>query len=175
MSALGLEVLDLRKKLMRSQNDLPLDSSRDRIGPLSNVNDQLVVLPSDLARSKLVEVGATLKPLMATFCHGPTLLSWAIESDIDGAMIVGIDGQALPAGPSIGGSVIRGEDAADKDDHGDAVSTAIAHPIDIPPEITTRRDLLVKSRSAIRLAAAKRPDSAAIGTPAPGCTVPPAR
>jgi len=102
MSALGLEVLDLRKEPMRSQNDLPLYSSGDRIGPLSNVNDQLVVLPSDLARSKLVEVRATLKPLMAAFCHGPTLLSWAIESDIDGAMIVGIDGQALPTGPSIG-------------------------------------------------------------------------
>ena len=33
---------------------------------------------------------------------------------------------------------------------------------------------MVKPRSAIRVAAAKRPDMAAMGTPGPGCTLPPA-
>ena len=52
--------------------------------------------------------------------------------------------------------------------------TIVAQGIDIPPEITTRRDFLVKPRSAISVAAANRPDMAAIGTPGPGCTLPPA-
>jgi hypothetical protein len=51
----------------------------------------------------------------------------------------------------------------------------IAERIDIPPEITTRRDRLVESRCAISVAAASWPDIAAIGTPGPGCTLPPAR
>ena len=34
---------------------------------------------------------------------------------------------------------------------------------------------MVKPRLAIRAAAACRPDMAAIGTPGPGCTLPPAR
>ena len=52
---------------------------------------------------------------------------------------------------------------------------AIAQAVDIPPEIRTRADRLVESRCAIRVAAASRPDRVAIGTPAPGCALPPAR
>jgi hypothetical protein len=51
----------------------------------------------------------------------------------------------------------------------------VAEGVDVPPEITTLCDRLVESRCAISVAAAKRPDMAAIGTPGPGCTLPPAR
>ena len=51
----------------------------------------------------------------------------------------------------------------------------VAEGVDVPPEITTLRDRLVESRCAISVAAASRPDMAAIGTPGPGCTLPPAR
>jgi hypothetical protein len=43
------------------------------------------------------------------------------------------------------------------------VPAVIAEGVDIPPEITTRRDRLVESRCAISVAAARRPDIAAIG------------
>src|SRR5690606_20998761 len=44
----------------------------------------------------------------------------------------------------------------------------------VPPAVAARRDHPVEARSAHAVAAAKRPLSVAIGTPAPGCTLPPA-
>ena len=71
-------------------------------------------------------------------------------------------------------AVIRREHAADEGDDGQAIVAAIAQRIDIPPEICTRFDRLVEPRCAISVAAASCPDIAAIGTPGPGCTLPPA-
>ena len=85
-------------------------------------------------------------------------------------MVFGIR-RALAAGPG----VVRREDAADKGNDAQAVLAVVAECVDIPPEITTRRHRLVESRCAIKVAAARRPDMAAIGTPGPGCTLPPAR
>jgi hypothetical protein len=55
------------------------------------------------------------------------------------------------------------------------VPAVVAEGVDIPPEITTRRDRLVEARCPSSVSAASRPDIAAIGTPGPGCTLPPAR
>ena len=71
--------------------------------------------------------------------------------------------------------VVRREDAADEGDDRQAVPAVVAEGVDVPPEIATRRDRLVESRCAISVSAASRPDIAAIGTPGPGCTLPPAR
>ena len=86
-------------------------------------------------------------------------------------MVVGV-GLALVCASPV---VVRRKDTANEGDDGNAMLTAVTQPIDIPPEITTRLDELIESRCAIRVAAASRPESAAIGTPAPGCTLPPAR
>jgi hypothetical protein len=51
----------------------------------------------------------------------------------------------------------------------------VAEGVDIPPEVAPGRDRLVEPRLAITAAAASCPDIAAIGTPGPGCTLPPAR
>ena len=78
-----------------------------------------------------------------------------------------------PPPPAPGPVVIRREDASEKRDDGDAVLAIVAQRVDIPPRIATRRDGPAEVRSATSADAASRPDSAAIGTPAPGCTLPP--
>ena len=55
------------------------------------------------------------------------------------------------------------------------MAAVVADGVDVPPEISARRDRLVEPRCAISAAAANWPESAAIGTPGPGCTPPPAR
>jgi hypothetical protein len=55
------------------------------------------------------------------------------------------------------------------------MAAVVADRIDVPPAISTRLDRRVEPRCAISVAAASRPDIAAIGTPGPGCTMPPAR
>ena len=51
----------------------------------------------------------------------------------------------------------------------------IAERVNVPPRIAAGSEGRVEARSANAACAAKRPDSAAIGTPAPGCVPPPAR
>ena len=103
--------------------------------------------------------------------HRPAIAALAIDRDIDGAMIERI-GRALA--PREG--VVGREHAADEGDDGDAVlrrrRSARRHTT---THSRLARTSLDEVRSAIRLAAADRPDSAAIGTPGPGCVLPPAR
>jgi hypothetical protein len=51
----------------------------------------------------------------------------------------------------------------------------VAKPIDVPPKVIARIYRLIELRRAIKAATACRPDKAAIGTPGPGWTLPPAR
>ena len=51
----------------------------------------------------------------------------------------------------------------------------VTHGVDIPPEVAPTGDDLIEPRLARTAAAASRPDIAAIGTPGPGCTLPPDR
>jgi len=59
--------------------------------------------------------------------------------------------------------------------HGYAVLAVTTQRIAIPPGVASRRYLPVAPESARMQPAAIRPDIATIGTPAPGCTLPPAR
>ncbi len=72
-------------------------------------------------------------------------------------------------------SVIRREHTADKGDDGQAELAAVTQCVNIPPEVATRWDRLIEARCAIVAAAASLPDIAAMGTPGPGCTLPPAK
>ncbi len=71
--------------------------------------------------------------------------------------------------------IVGREDRADEDDDDEAVAAVIAQRVDIPPGIAVLRDVEREVRSAITADAASRPEVAAIGTPAPGWTLPPAR
>ena len=72
-------------------------------------------------------------------------------------------------------SVVGRKYAADEGDQGQSMLPVIAECVDVPPGVAVRRDGRVKARSVHSAAAASRPDKAAIGTPGPGCVLPPAR
>ena len=105
-------------------------------------------------------------------CHGPAPSCGTVQRHIDGTKVFRICNTTVARTCP---SVVGRKNAADKGNDGQPVASVIAQGVDIPPEITTRRDRLVETRFAMSVAAANRPDMAAIGTPGPGCTLPPAR
>ena len=143
----------------------------DRHIDFVKVDRQRLAVPLQAARANAALVCAPRQLAAATFGHGPALAGLSVQSHIDGAVVFRVSHAAISgACPSIVGR----KHTAHKGDDGQAILPVIAQRVDIPPEITTRRDDLVKPRSAINVAAAKRPDMAAMGTPGPGCTLPPA-
>jgi hypothetical protein len=48
------------------------------------------------------------------------------------------------------------------------VAAVVAQRVEVPPRVAAVRDLEVEARSSARLAAARRPETAVIGTPGPG-------
>lgn len=88
---------------------------------------------------------------------------FAIERDVQRAMI-----ERVTTAEAAGKRVVGREDAADESDQRDALLAVVAQRVNVPPRIAVVRNGAVEARSAIRLAAAIRPDSAAIGTPGPG-------
>ena len=132
---------------------------------LVDIDGQFLAIPMQTAWPNLVVVSAALNMLTAPLSHGPAFAAFAIQSHIQGAEILRIRYTALKSPCQC---IVRRKNTADKSNDGQTMLTVIAQRIDIPPEITTRRDLLVKPRSSISVAAAKRPDMTAIGTPGPG-------
>ena len=132
---------------------------------LIDVDDQFLTGPSQTAGPNFELVCAAMNMLTAALSHRPTLAPLAIQSHIQCAEIFRICNAALKASRQ---SVIRRKNASYKSDDGQTIFAVITQRIDIPPEITTRLDLLIKPRSSISVAAAKRPDMAAIGRPGPG-------
>ena len=142
---------------------------RQWIGDLVDFDCQRCAIPYDLARADPEVAFVPRDRAVTAFGHGPAF-AVAIERDIERAMVERI-GAAAPTGEGVVGR----EHAADKGNQRNAVASVIAQRVDIPPGIAVVRDRAVESRSSITLAAAIRPDSAAIGTPGPGCALPPAR
>src|SRR6476646_10195440 len=92
--------------------------------------------------------------------HRPARPARSVERDIDAGMVQRIAPPAL--------LVIRREDRAQKRDDRQPEGTAVGEGIDIPPGVATGRNVRIEAKSFITVAAARRPDKAAIGTPAPG-------
>jgi hypothetical protein len=55
------------------------------------------------------------------------------------------------------------------------VLSVVAQRIQIPPSVPVRRERAIERGAAETLSAQLSPDSAAIGTPDPGCTEPPVK
>ena len=102
--------------------------------------------------------------------HGPALAADAVEDRVERAVMRGVAGAA-----AAGQCIVGREDAADEGDQRKPAAAVLAQGIDIPPDIAVRCYRLVEARSASTQAAAIRPERAAIGTPGPGCVLPPAR
>lgn len=134
-----------------------------RDGHLVDRECQRLTIPVDAARADDEFVFAALYRSAAALCHGPVLALLAIDRDVQRAMIEWVAAAETPCK-----RVIRREDAADEGDERDALFAIVAQRVDIPPRVAVFWNDPVEARSAIRLVAAIRPDSAAIGTPGPG-------
>lgn len=124
--------------------------------------------------AKLHRTPADLQPLSAaikgaspSFRHRPGMALRSIKSDVECNMIFRVFAPA-PV-------IVGGEDGPDKGNDGQCELSAIADGVDIPPAIATCRNRRVEPISCISWSAASLPERALIGTPGPGCTLPPAR
>jgi len=140
---------------------------------LINVDCQPRAVPFERARPNREDVACPRRRMLAALRHGPAIaaqvapLTWRVKRNVDRAMVARI---AAPAPRIIGRKY-----ASYECDDGDALTSVSAEAVEVPPMVPTRLNRLIEAKSAIRRFAAKRPDHAAIGTPGPGCTLPPAR
>ncbi len=124
-----------------------------------------------MLRANLEVGGIARKAGTAALGHAPIRAVWRIQGDVQTDEILGVRMFAQRARPR----VVGGEHRTDESDERDAGGAFGIQRVDVPPRIPVRRDDLSEVRSCITCAAAMRPDSAAIGTPGPGWTLPPAR
>ena len=84
----------------------------------------------------------------------------------------GVQGEVSPGITRVTG-VVRREDGADEADDRQAVMSAVTEAVEVPPGVAPGREDEVTPRSSQMIFSAMRADSATIGTPAPGCALPP--
>ncbi len=133
-------------------------------------NNQGIAIPADRTRPDR-ELARLLAHRGATALdHAPALAARTVQGHIDGAVVewIGRAGSARPG-------VIGRKYAADEGDHRQAVLAVVAQRVQIPPGVAVRPYRRVETQSASIASAAWCPDSAAIGSPGPGWTLPPAR
>jgi hypothetical protein len=71
--------------------------------------------------------------------------------------------------------IIGREYAADEGDNRQSEAVVGAERIDIPPGVAIGWNRFIEAKSSRSASDASWPESAAIGTPGPGCTLPPAK
>ena len=126
MSAVAVELIDLSKELLGVENDSAFDSAGQGVGPFSDRDDQPIALPTHLTGAEAIKVSAPLKVSTAALGHGPSLLAWAVERDVDGTVVLRVDDGALSSGSTVCRSVVRRKDTAYKNNDRDAVLAAVA-------------------------------------------------
>ena len=87
--------------------------------------------------------GVALQPAAAALGHGPSVATSTVERHVDAHMVFGVD-PGTQAFKRTG--VIGGKHTPHESDDGQGMLAVIADRIEIPPEITTRRNGLVESR-----------------------------
>lgn len=170
VQALVVERGDKAAQAFRVDANLTAHPPGNRHADLIEVDGQATAVPVQLTRADDESGGVTVEAGAAALGHGPALASLAVQRHVDRTVVLGIGGSAASRP-----GVVGRKDASNEGDDAQRVLPVVADRVDIPPEICTRRDRLVESRCAISVSAASRPDIAAIGTPGPGCTLPPAR
>jgi hypothetical protein len=84
-----------------------------------------------------------------------------------------IQGVSAPAFACPG--VVGRKHTSDEGNQRQAVLTIVTQRVEVPPGIASRYYRPIEAKSLSMQAAARRPETAAIGTPGPGCVLPPAR
>ena len=168
----GIEVKPRRADQLGIDAHLPAHRIGDRGGCLGDIDHQRFAVPMQRARPDRQMVGVARNRAARTFGHRPGGAARAGHRHVDRAVVF----RRVPPAQL----VIGREDAADKGDDREPIAPAIgsrgvAEGVDIPPGIAVRVDLYVEPRSLSRISTARPPLSAAIGTPAPGCVLPPAQ
>ena len=160
----------MTRQRRRPQTDLAAQPRGHRHRYLVDMHRQFAAVPVQPAGADPKRIDVAPKRAAPAFGECPAVCAAAVQCDVEGAVIERVCRAAPP-----GERVVRRKDTADKRNQGYGVAAVVAQPVDIPPDIAIRRDPAVEAKSCNRLAAASRPDNAAIGTPGPGWTLPPAR
>lgn len=109
---------------------------------------------------------------LPSFGHRPEMTWRTVKGHVHCAIVFGVDLLALTLKSP---SVIRRKDTADKSNDAQRILAVVAQGVYVPPKVAASRYGLVEPRYAITVSAANRPERAAMGTPGPGWTLPPAR
>jgi hypothetical protein len=83
-----------------------------------------------LARADDKVFGIALAVARAALGHAPAASAWAVEGDIEGAVVHRIGRFAAP-----GPGVVGGEHAPDEGNQGQAVLAIVTQGVDVPPEV----------------------------------------
>jgi hypothetical protein len=149
------------------QADLAANGRHVRDCDFIDVDLQAIARPGQRARTDRKMRRLAREARLAALGHGPAMTLAAVQCNVERTVVCRI-GAPAPG-------VIGREHAADEGNDGDAILLAVTYRIDVPPTIAAGRDRLVEAKSVSTECAASRPESAAIGTPGPGWTLPPAR
>ena len=152
---------------MWGNRDRPSYFSGYWVRPFIDLNYKRISIPAKRTWTHAQKVGVLIKRVFASFGHCPSFHTFPVKTDIKCHMIFGI----TPSGPSI----IRGEHRPYHGNDRETEEAVIADCIRIPPSVTSAWNSQIKTWSFRICSAASIPESVAIGTPAPGCTLPPAR
>ena len=142
---------------------LPAQSGGPRHRNLPEIDDQFVAAPEQHAGTDLQVVTIALHRRRSAFGKRPAFAARAVKNCVQCTVSQRVGGPT-----TAGGRIVRGEYTADESDQGQGMTTVIAQGVNVPPVIAVPRNTLGEVRSCSRLAAASRPDSAAIGRPGPG-------
>lgn len=125
----------------------------------------------DAARPELEAVSVATAERFAVFTKYPERRpAPLVKREVERAEALGV-GRLRPS--AVRARIMGRENRADEDDGRYGIAPAVADAVDVPPEVAPMSDGPVKPRSSAIARAQMADESAAIGTPAPGCTLPP--
>jgi hypothetical protein len=154
----------------RRHPDSAADAPGDRHRQFADVDHEPAAVARQAAGADRQRLAISSQVAARPLRQRPELPPRLIERDVDRAEILRI---ALSQPPRR--SVVRRENAADEGNDRQRMLAVVTYRIDVPPDIAAGCNRRVEPKSIKTRAAASRPDSAAIGTPGPGCVLPPAR
>lgn len=111
-----------------------------------------------------------MQPAAAALSHRPEFASVVVQRNIQGTVV-----ERITATSASCQRVVGRKDAADKANNREAVTRVCTQCINVPPDISAGSNRRIEAKSSATASAANRPEMAAIGTPGPGCVLPPAR
>lgn len=153
-----------------AEHDVAVDRRAPRARPFAEVDDERVPVPADGARADVERPARAADGAGRALGQRPLRAATMAERDVDGREVERVDlGARRPRA-----RVSRRERTPEERDDDDRALAVVAQRIEIEPLVAARRDRRVEAKSSRTASAESLPLRAAIGTPGPGCTLPPA-